>query len=169
MRTLQAQIIEELKVRPTIDPKEEIRRSLDFLKAYLVKHPFLKTLVLGISGGQDSTLCGKLCQMAIEELRAETGDQSYRFIAVRLPYGTQADEQDALAAIDFMQADQTMRVNIKEASDPPGATSGTRRSSPRIQAIHQYKSHTLIRTQPCRETIRFSTSSTASTCVSVAA
>lgn len=117
MRTLQAQIIEELKVRPTIDPKEEIRRSLDFLKAYLVKHPFLKTLVLGISGGQDSTLCGKLCQMAIEELRAETGDQSYRFIAVRLPYGTQADEQDALAAIDFMQADQTMRVNIKEASD----------------------------------------------------
>ena len=77
----------------------------------------LQTLVLGISGGQDSTLCGKLCQMAIEELRAETGDQSYRFIAVRLPYGTQADEQDALAAIDFMQADQTMRVNIKEASD----------------------------------------------------
>ena len=71
MRTLQAQIIEELKVRPTIDPKEEIRRSLDFLKAYLVKHPFLKTLVLGISGGQDSTLCGKLCQMAIEELMAE--------------------------------------------------------------------------------------------------
>lgn len=117
MRAQQAQIIEELKVSPTIDPKEEIRRSIDFLKAYLLKHPFLKTLVLGISGGQDSTLCGKLCQLAITELRAETGDESYRFIAVRLPYGTQADEQDALEAIAFMQADQTMRVNIKEASD----------------------------------------------------
>lgn len=87
------------------------------MKAYLRKHSFLKTLVLGISGGQDSTLCGKLCQMAITELRAETGDDSYKFIAVRLPYGTQADESDALDAIEFMQADEMMRVNIKEAAD----------------------------------------------------
>ncbi len=111
MRTLQQEIITELKVQPTIDPEAEIRRSIDFMKAYLHKHSFLKTLVLGISGGQDSTLCGKLCQMAITELRAETGDDSYKFIAVRLPYGTQADESDALDAIEFMQADEMMRVN----------------------------------------------------------
>ncbi|MCI5941021.1 MAG: ammonia-dependent NAD(+) synthetase [Ligilactobacillus animalis] len=117
MRTLQQEIIAELKVQPTIDPEAEIRRSIDFMKAYLRKHSFLKTLVLGISGGQDSTLCGKLCQMAITELRAETGDASYKFIAVRLPYGTQADESDALDAIEFMQADEMMRVNIKEAAD----------------------------------------------------
>lgn len=117
MRTLQQEIIAELKVQPTIDPEAEIRRSIDFMKAYLRKHSFLKTLVLGISGGQDSTLCGKLCQMAITELRAETGDDSYKFIAVRLPYGTQADESDALDAIEFMQADEMMRVNIKEAAD----------------------------------------------------
>ncbi len=117
MRTLQQEIIAELKVQPTIDPEAEIRRSIDFVKAYLRKHSFLKTLVLGISGGQDSTLCGKLCQMAITELRAETGDDSYKFIAVRLPYGTQADESDALDAIEFMQADEMMRVNIKEAAD----------------------------------------------------
>ena len=76
MRKLQQEIIAELKVQPEIDPTAEIRRSVDFIKSYLRKHPFLKTLVLGISGGQDSTLCGKLCQMAISELRTETGDDT---------------------------------------------------------------------------------------------
>lgn len=72
--------------------EEEIRRSVDFLKSYLQTYPFLKSLVLGISGGQDSTLVGKLCQMAISELREETGNDALQFIAVRLPYGVQADE-----------------------------------------------------------------------------
>ncbi len=76
--------------------QEEIRRSIDFLKRYLKKHSFLKTFVLGISGGQDSTLAGRLAQLAMEEMRAETGDDSYKFIAVRLPYGVQADEADSL-------------------------------------------------------------------------
>lgn len=117
MRPLQERIINELKVKPEIDAEEEIRRSVDFLKDYLKKHPFLKALVLGISGGQDSTLAGKLSQMAISELREETGDDVYQFIAVRLPYGDQADEQDAMDAIEFMQADKTVRVNIKQAAD----------------------------------------------------
>ncbi|KRM18284.1 nh(3)-dependent nad(+) synthetase [Ligilactobacillus hayakitensis DSM 18933 = JCM 14209] len=117
MRPLQAEIIAELKVKPKINPEEEIRRSVEFLKDYLKKHPFLKTLVLGISGGQDSTLAGKLSQMAISELRQETGDDSYQFIAVRLPYGNQADEQDAMDAIEFMQADKVVRINIKPAAD----------------------------------------------------
>lgn len=117
MRPLQERIINELKVKPEINAEEEIRRSVDFLKDFLKKHPFLKALVLGISGGQDSTLAGKLSQMAISELREETGDDAYQFIAVRLPYGDQADEQDAMDAIEFMQADKTVRVNIKQAAD----------------------------------------------------
>ena len=117
MRPLQERIINELKVKPEINAEEEIRRSVDFLKDYLKKHPFLKALVLGISGGQDSTLAGKLSQMAISELREETDDDAYQFIAVRLPYGDQADEQDAMDAIEFMQADKTVRVNIKQAAD----------------------------------------------------
>lgn len=117
MRPLQERIINELKVKPEINAEEEIRRSVDFLKDYLKKHPFLKALVLGISGGQDSTLAGKLSQMAISELREETGNDVYQFIAVRLPYGDQADEQDAMDAIEFMQADKTVRVNIKQAAD----------------------------------------------------
>ncbi|HCT97706.1 MAG TPA: NAD(+) synthase [Aerococcus urinaeequi] len=117
MRSLQEEIINALKVAPSIDPETEIRRTIDFIKAYFHKYPFLKSLVLGISGGQDSTLAGKLCQMAITEMREETGDDKYQFIAVRLPYGNQADEADAMDAIDFMAADQTVRVNIKPAVD----------------------------------------------------
>lgn len=117
MRPLQKEIIAAMKTQPEIDPQAEIRKSVDFMKAYLKKYSFVKTLVLGISGGQDSTLAGRLGQMAAEEMRAETGDATYRFIAVRLPYGEQADESDAMAAIDFIQADETMRVNIKPAVD----------------------------------------------------
>lgn len=115
--TLQEEIIRQLGVKASIDPKEEIRKTVDFLKAYLRKHSFLKTYVLGISGGQDSTLAGKLAQMAIAELREETGDQAYQFIAVRLPYGVQADEADAQKALAFIAPDQTLTINIKAAVD----------------------------------------------------
>jgi len=117
MSELRDEILSEMKVQPSIDPKEEVRKRVDFLKSYLTKYPFIKTLVLGISGGQDSTLAGKISQLAITEMREETNDTSYRFIAVRLPYGTQADEQDALDAIEFMDADKTVRFNIQPATD----------------------------------------------------
>ncbi len=112
---LQQEIIAALGVKPVIDPQQEIRTSVEFLKSYLKTHPFLKSLVLGISGGQDSTLTGKLSQLAISELREETGDQAYQFIAVRLPYGVQADEQDCQDAIAFIQPDRVLTVNIREA------------------------------------------------------
>ncbi len=110
---LQQEIIQALGVKPVVDAQEEIRRSVDFLKSYLKTNPFLKSLVLGISGGQDSTLTGKLCQQAISELREETGDVALQFIAVRLPYGVQADEQDCQDAITFIQPDRVLTVNIK--------------------------------------------------------
>ena len=115
--SLQTEIIHELGVKPTIEPTEEIRKSIDFMKAYLKKYPFLKTFVLGISGGQDSTLAGRLAQLTMEEMREETKDENYQFIAVRLPYGEQADEEDAKAALDFIQPDVSLRVNIKPAVD----------------------------------------------------
>ena len=117
MRPLQKEIIKYEHVLPQIDPQKEIRRSVDFLKDYLKANTFLKSYVLGISGGQDSTLAGKLCQMAISEMRSETGDNSYQFIAVRLPYGVQADAQDAADAVAFQRPDQDMVVNIKPAVD----------------------------------------------------
>ena len=117
MRPLQKEIIKYEHVLPEIDPQKEVRRSVDFLKDYLQENSFLKSYVLGISGGQDSTLAGKLCQMAISEMREETGDNSYQFVAVRLPYGVQADAQDAADAVAFQKPDQDLTVNIKPAVD----------------------------------------------------
>lgn len=117
MSSLQQQIIEELKVLPTINVEQEIRKSIDFLKNYAKRHAFLKGFVLGISGGQDSTLVGKLAQMAIDELNEEAGSSTYSFWAVRLPYGKQFDEQDCQCALDFIMPTEIYTVNIKEAVD----------------------------------------------------
>ena len=70
MRELQAHIIEELGVKPTIDPAEEVRKRVQFLVDYL-KATGTRGFVLGISGGLDSTLAGRLCQLAVEELELE--------------------------------------------------------------------------------------------------
>ena len=115
--SLQEDIITQLGVKPKINAQEEIRKSIDFLKAYMKKHGFLKSYVLGISGGQDSSLAGRLAQLAIEELRHETGDNGYKFIAIRLPYGVQADEDDAQRALNFIQPDVSLAINIKPAVD----------------------------------------------------
>lgn len=113
----QADIQAKLRVKSQIDPESEVRVSIDFMKTYLYRFPFIKTLVLGISGGQDSSLNGRLAQLAIEEMREETGDDTYRFIAVRLPYGVQHDEDDANRALDFIHPDEVLTINIKPAVD----------------------------------------------------
>lgn len=115
--TLQQQIIEELKVVPSINAQDEIRRSIDFLKDYAKTYSFVKGFVLGISGGQDSTLVGKLAQLAVDELNAEVGEQHYNFYAVRLPYGVQFDEADCNDALAFIKPSVTYTVNIKPAVD----------------------------------------------------
>jgi NAD+ synthase len=117
MNELQKRIIAEMKVRPVIDARTEIRRSVDFLKEYLKKHPFIESLILGISGGQDSTLTGKLAQMAVDELNEEAGETKYSFIAVRLPYGVQRDEEDCQDAIRFINPSKVITVNIKDSVD----------------------------------------------------
>lgn len=116
MMSLQQEIIQELGVKPTIDVHEEIRTTIDFLKEYMKKHSFLKSMVLGISGGQDSTLLGKLAQMAVDELNNETS-AGYEFIAVSLPYGVQFDEHDRQDALAFIQPSRKVLINIKEAVD----------------------------------------------------
>lgn len=117
MNRLQNEVIEALKTQPKIDVKHEIRKSVDMMKSYLKKYSFLESMVLGISGGQDSTLTGKLAQTAVNELNEELGTKKYKFIAVRLPYGVQGDEDDCQDAIQFIQPDEVVVVNIKAAVD----------------------------------------------------
>ncbi len=110
----QETIIKALGVTPEFDPAADVRRRIDFLSAYL-RQSGLSTYVLGISGGVDSTTAALLAQNAVSELRASGYDA--RFIAVRLPYGVQADEHDAQRAIDVIGPDEVQRVDIKPAAD----------------------------------------------------
>ncbi|NYT66158.1 ammonia-dependent NAD(+) synthetase [Alcaligenaceae bacterium] len=111
---LQRQIISTLQVADDFDVDVEITRRVDFLVNYLLTTR-MKTLVLGISGGVDSLLGGQLAQRAVEQLR-KRGHQA-RFVAMRLPYGQQSDEADALACLEAIQPDECLVVNIKPAVD----------------------------------------------------
>jgi NAD+ synthase len=117
MSNLQTEIIDALKTKAKIDPKLEIRKSVEMMKEYLKKYSFLESMVLGISGGQDSTLTGKLAQMAVDELNDENNTTKYKFIAVRLPYGVQSDEKDCQDAINFIKPNEVIVVNVKDSVD----------------------------------------------------
>lgn len=108
-------IIAEMRVQPTILPDQEVRRRVDFIKHQL-QQSGMTTLVLGISGGVDSTTCGRLAQLAVNELN-ESQPNHYQFIAVRLPYATQADEDEAQLALDFIQPSKALSVNVQPGAD----------------------------------------------------
>ncbi|WP_017223394.1 ammonia-dependent NAD(+) synthetase [Moritella dasanensis] len=116
MTELKKQIIAEMKVKPSIDIDDEIHSRIGFIKQQLANSG-LKSLVLGISGGVDSSTCGRLCQLAIEELNAEQSSDDYNFIAVRLPYSVQADEDDAQKALRFINPKTSVTVNIQSGTD----------------------------------------------------
>lgn len=109
----QQEIIDTLGVQPSIDPAHEIERRVAFLCDY-ARAASSAGFVLGISGGQDSTLAGRLAQLAVERLRASGVDA--HFLAVRLPHGTQADEDDAQLALRFIEPDETVTVDIAPAT-----------------------------------------------------
>lgn len=92
----------------------ERERRIRFLGGYLERNG-LRTYVLGISGGVDSKTAGRMAQLSVERLRERNYDA--RFVAVRLPYGEQRDEEDAQLALEFIKPDETLVVNIKDAAD----------------------------------------------------
>lgn len=107
-------IINALGVQALIDPAQEVNTRVDFLRRYL-ETTGARGYVLGISGGQDSTLAGRLAQLAVEKRREAGADAT--FIAVRLPHGVQADEDDAQLALEFIRPDETVTVDIQPATD----------------------------------------------------
>lgn len=107
-------IAAELNVAASFYPPDDIDRRVAFL-ADSLRASGLRALVLGISGGVDSTTAGRLAQLAVEALRQQ--GQEARFIAMRLPYGAQRDEEDAAAALGFIQPDETLSVDIAPAAD----------------------------------------------------
>jgi len=110
----QSEIVAAMKVLPAIDVEYEIKRRVDFIK-YQLELSAQKALVLGISGGVDSCACGKLAQLAVDELNHS--GSGYRFVAVRLPYASQADEGDAQLSLDFIQPSHSVSVNVQSGTD----------------------------------------------------
>ncbi|MFI1736161.1 ammonia-dependent NAD(+) synthetase [Streptomyces sioyaensis] len=113
-KTLQQEIARDLQVTASFDAEQEIERRVAFLTERLTSTG-LRSLVLGISGGVDSTTTGRLCQLAVERARAAGHEAT--FYAMRLPYGVQADEKDAQRALEFIRADRELTVDIRPASD----------------------------------------------------
>ena len=110
----QQDIIAALEVVNPVDPEREITRRVSFLRDYLMATK-ARCFVLGISGGVDSLLAGRLAQLAVESAREQGYDAM--FYAVRLPYGVQHDEPAAQASLAFIRPDVVRTVDIKPATD----------------------------------------------------
>ena len=106
-------IIDEMKVLPEINTTFEIERRVEFIKQKLTQSG-LTSLILGISGGVDSSTCGRLAQLAVDSLNSEisAATKTYKFIAIRLPFNIQADEDDAQLALKFIKPSHSLSTNI---------------------------------------------------------
>lgn len=128
MSEIQDEIITRLGVDPHLDIEAEILRRVQFLVDYLDSVPGARGFVLGVSGGQDSSLTGKLCQMASE--RQQAVGKPCELIAVRLPYGVQRDEDDAQLALRFIEPDRIVTIDIKPSVDALAKAVGDALSEP---------------------------------------
>lgn len=113
---MKEQILAQLKVLAKIEPEFEVTRRVKFIKEQLINSG-CKALVLGISGGVDSSTCGRLAQIAVDELNSENNSNEYEFYAVRLPYAIQKDEDEAQLALSFIKPSQSVSVNIQSGVD----------------------------------------------------
>lgn len=110
----QKTIIETLKIASTFDVLAEIECRTAFLRDHLIRHQ-RRSYVLGISGGVDSLTAGLLAQRAVRQAREQGHDA--KFIAMRLPYGVQKDEEDAQRSLVAIQPDEILTVDIQPATD----------------------------------------------------
>jgi NAD+ synthase len=113
---MKQQILKEMCVLANIDVASEVQTRINFIKSTLQK-AFCHTLVLGISGGVDSSTTGRLCQLAVEQLNEAEKTEKYQFIAVRLPYAVQKDEDEAQLALQFIQPSHSVAVNVQAGAD----------------------------------------------------
>lgn len=108
------EIIRDLGVPTDFDVDAEIERRVAFLAERLTTTG-ARALVLGISGGVDSLAAGRLCRLAVDRAR-ESGHEA-EFVAMRLPYGVQKDEEDAARSVEFDAPDRCLTVDVQPATD----------------------------------------------------
>lgn len=118
---------------------------VDETAKYLINNN-LKTMVLGISGGLDSTICAAICH----EVVVKYSDYDFRFIGVSLPCSTNSDEENK-AAKSTMEAycnkDNCWVENLekeyilmKSTCDKHGASTGISQGNikARLRMIYLY-------------------------------
>jgi NAD+ synthase len=105
--SLQQEIIVKLGVKPQIDPKEEIRKRVDFLKQFVLQAN-MSGLLIAISGGVDSAVAAGLCKLATDELTKETG-REYITLGVFQPY--------SYAVAEAFQLTHKVETNIEQSVD----------------------------------------------------
>lgn len=109
--SIQKQIMNDLHVKPSIDPKQEIEDRVNFLKQYL-KKTGAKGFVLGISGGRIPRLrdASPNWRLKASEKKAETLNLSPSVFRT-----AQQDEDDAQLALKFIKPDKSWTFDIKSA------------------------------------------------------
>lgn len=113
--SMQQQIIDDLKVQPTIEPETEIRKRVDFLKSYIEKSGS-NGLLIAISGGIDSAVAAGLCKRATDELSESTGKE-YKTVGVFQPYGSQVDIHDSYATAEAFDLKYKVETNVQKGVD----------------------------------------------------
>ena len=113
------EIIRDLEVAADFDARAEIERRVAFLAERLTTTGSA-ALVLGISGGVDSLTAGRLCRLAVD--RAAEAGHTAEYVAMRLPYGVQKDEEDAARSVGFSDPDRCLTVDVKSATDAMAAS-----------------------------------------------
>jgi NAD+ synthase len=113
------EIIRDLDVAADFDARAEIGRRVAFLAERLTTTG-ATALVLGISGGVDSLTAGRLCRLAVD--RAAEAGHTAEYVAMRLPYGAQKDEEDAARSVEFSAPDRCLTVDVKPATDAMAAS-----------------------------------------------
>ena len=106
---LQDYIVQEMEVKPKIKIEEEIKKRCLFLhnQMTLAKK---KTMILAISGGQDSTLAAKLVTLTCEKYH-------YNAYFIRLPYKIQFDEADCQDVIKWLDTKNVIEIDISPYVD----------------------------------------------------
>jgi NAD+ synthase len=115
-QTLQQFISEDLNVTPVINPATEYRTRVDAMKGFL-QTSGRKGFVLNVDTEQGSALSAHIAQQALTELRTETGDLRYLFLALYLPEGQPETKEANNAAVllrNFIKADEIIGHDITQ-------------------------------------------------------
>lgn len=110
----QQEIMDALKVLHSFNASTEIVRRTTFLADQLIENDKY-ALVLGVSGGVDSLVAGYLARHAAEQVKGH--GHKAEFIALRLPYGIQGDEDAAQRALQLTEPHRVLTIDIKPATD----------------------------------------------------